>query len=86
MNGEPLHLLLDCSSADRTMDVKALDVQLGTTFHCIPAGGRDQFQSLELVIFGALKSTVRRLFLQWICDRPRDKVTKPEAAQTVIWP
>jgi hypothetical protein len=26
-----------------------------------------------------------RLFLQWIRDRPRDKLTTPEAAEMVIW-
>jgi len=85
MNGEPFHLLLDCYSAHRTMDVKAFAVQLGITLHCIPAGGTDQFQPLDLLIFGALKSTARRLFLQRIRDRPRDKVTKPEAVQILIW-
>jgi len=85
MNEESFHLLLDCVSAHRTMDVKALAVQLGITLHYIPAGGTDQFQPLDLLIFGALKSTPGALFLQRIRDRPRDKVTKPEAVQMLRW-
>jgi hypothetical protein len=57
MNGELFHLLIDCYSAHRTMDIKALAVQLGITLHYIPVGGTDQFQSPYLLIFRALKST-----------------------------
>jgi hypothetical protein len=69
MNGEAFHLLPDWCSAQRTMDVKALALQLRIPFHYIPAGGRDQFQSLDLLIFRALKSRDRWLFLQQIRDR-----------------
>jgi hypothetical protein len=38
--GEQFHLRLDCYSAHGTMDVKALIVPLGITFHHIPARDR----------------------------------------------
>jgi hypothetical protein len=82
---EPFYLLLDCCSAHWTMDAKALAVQLETTFHCIHAGGTDYFQPLDVLIFGALKSTAGRLGSQWILNRPGDHATKPEAVQIFIW-
>jgi hypothetical protein len=84
INGEPFHLLLDCSSAYRTMDFKVFAVQLGSTLHSSPAGGTDQFQPLDRFIIGAIKSMTRRIFLQRIRDRPCGKVTKLEAVQMLI--
>jgi hypothetical protein len=46
------------------MDVKTLAVQLEITFHGVPAGGIDQFQPLDLLIFVTLKSMSRWLFMQ----------------------
>jgi hypothetical protein len=43
MNGEPLHLFLDGYVTHRTMDVKALAVQLRIILRYIPAGGTGQF-------------------------------------------
>jgi hypothetical protein len=41
LNGESFHLLLDCYSAQWTMDVKALALQLEIILHCTPVGERD---------------------------------------------
>jgi hypothetical protein len=85
MNRDPFHVLLDIYSAHRMMDVQAWAVQLRITLRYIREGWTYQFQPLDLLIFGALKSATRRLFLQWIHDRSRDTVTKPEADQMLIW-
>jgi hypothetical protein len=67
------------------MDAKALAVQLKITLHYSPAGETDQFRSLDILIFEALKSTVGELFPQRILDRTRDRMTKPEAVQVFRW-
>jgi hypothetical protein len=66
------------------MCYKVLAVQLRISLHYNPPGGMDQFQPLDLLIVGAVKSTTRRRFLQRIRDRPCDKVTKLQAVQMLI--
>lgn len=59
---EPLDLILDVHSSHRTEEVKTLARNLDISLHYIPAGATDAFQPLDRRVFGALKSSARRLF------------------------
>ena len=59
---DPLDLILDVHSSHRTEAVKTLAQSLGISLHYIPAGATDALQPLDRRVFGALKSSARRLF------------------------
>lgn len=59
---DPLDLILDVHSSHRTQEVKTLAQNLGINLHYIPAGATDALQPLDRRVFGALKSSARRLF------------------------
>ena len=61
---DPLDLILDVHSSHRTQEVKTLAQNLGINLHYIPAGATDALQPLDRRVFGALKSSARRLFRQ----------------------
>lgn len=61
---DPLDLILDVHSSHRTQEVKTLAQNLGINLHYIPVGATDALQPLDRRVFGALKSSARRLFRQ----------------------
>ena len=61
---DPLDLILDVHSSHRTEEVRNLARNLEINLHYIPAGATDALQPLDRRVFGALKSSARRLFRQ----------------------
>jgi hypothetical protein len=69
VKGQPLFLVWDCFSAHRDRAVKVQAVEAQITFQFVPAGLTDEWQPLDVRIFGSLNMRARALFdAQWIRD------------------
>jgi hypothetical protein len=69
VKGQELFLLWDCFSAHRDEEVKAKASDSRITLQLIPAGMTNEWQPLDLRIFGSLKMRARELFdEQWMRD------------------
>jgi hypothetical protein len=79
-----IHLVLDVYAAHRSQGSKDLAEQLGIKLHFVPAGCTDLLQPLDRSVFGALKSTARKLFHDGLVSDPEIQVTKPWAVQLLL--
>jgi hypothetical protein len=55
----PVHLLLDCYSANCTETMKQVAAKLGITLHFIPPSLTDEFQPLDRAVFGVLNAQAK---------------------------
>jgi hypothetical protein len=72
-----IDLIWDCYAAHRDATVKEAASRLGINLYYVPAGGTDEFQPLDIKVFGALKATARKVWNQrYINDSsvPQNKV------------
>ena len=83
-NEEEVHLLLDVYSAHRTDTVKEIANALNIHLYFIPPGCTDLLQPLDRKVFGALKSTARRLFRERYNGITSPKVSSVDAVQNLI--
>ena len=71
-------------AAHRTDAVKQRAEELGITLYFIPPGCTDLVQPLDVKVFGALKSTARKLFRERYNGVSSPKVTSRDAVQNLI--
>ena len=79
-----IHLILDVYAAHKTEAVKEAANALNIKLHFIPPGCTDLLQPLDVKVFGALKSTARRLFRERYSGVKAPKVTSKDAVQNLI--
>jgi hypothetical protein len=84
----PIHLVLDCYSAHRTDAVKEAAARLGIPRHFIPPGLTDEFQPLDLAVFGVLKAQAKRLFHARFHLNPDERKKKQDSVGDMVsaWP
>ena len=83
-NYQEIHVILDVYAAHRTEAVKEAAETLNIKLYFIPPGCTDLVQPLDVKVFGALKSTARRLFRERYSGTRAPKVTSKDAVQNLI--
>jgi hypothetical protein len=83
-NQKEIHLILDMYSVHRSEGSKTVARQLSIQLHFIPPGWTDEPQPLDRYIFGALKSTWRKLFHHHHQFYDDDRTRKPDAIRFLI--
>jgi hypothetical protein len=78
---EPIHLILDCYSVHRSAATRGFAAELGIFLHFIPPGWTDELQPLDRYIFGALKSTCRRLFQRFCMGIEGERIRIADGVQ-----
>jgi hypothetical protein len=84
MGEDPIHLLLDSYPEHRTREVRATAAGLGITLGFISPGLTDEFQTVDRVVFGVLKSHAKRLFHERFRLRPYQRRTKRDAVSDML--
>ena len=77
-DGHPVHLILDSYSAHRCSEVRTMATSLGIHLHFIPAGLTDSMQPLDRYVFGAMKSSYRRIARERMAEPGAGKLTKKD--------
>lgn len=81
---EEVHLILDVYTAHRTELVKETAKNNNIKLYFIPPGCTDLVQPLDVKVFGALKSTARKLFRERYHGVNAPRVTSKDAVQNLI--
>jgi hypothetical protein len=79
-----IYFLLDSYSGHRTNAVRETAASLGIRLYFIDPGLTDEFQPLDRIVFGALKSLAKRLFQKRFRPNPSERRTKTDAAAGML--
>jgi hypothetical protein len=83
-DGDPIWVVLDCYSVHRADVMRSHAEELGIHLVFIPPGMTDEFQPLDRFVFGAMKSTCRRLYSLHYQSNPFCTMDKKIAAAFLI--
>jgi hypothetical protein len=85
-----IDLIWDCFAAHRNQTVRDFAAELKINLHFVPAGATDQYQPLDVKVFGALKSKARKMWNErYVIDPTSPKIRNQPATYCcnvgVIW-
>ena len=76
----PIHLIIDCYASHRNEKAKEIARAHNIFLQYIPAGATDEYQPLDIRVFGALKAMARKSWYQVLYDNPEIVPTRSKAA------
>ena len=75
-----IHLIIDCYASHRHEVAKNIASELNICLHFVPAGATDEYQPLDIRVFGALKAMARKAWYQVLYQDPAIVPTRSKAA------
>ena len=82
--GMKIHLVLDTYSVHRCEQVKKEALTLNIDLHYIPSGHTEDFQPLDIRVFGALKAKARGYWYTNYALNPAEKYSMRSAVKTLL--
>ena len=81
---ETIHLIIDVYKTHKHEKIRQLAQQLNIQLYYIPAGYTDEYQPLDIRVFGALKGMARGIWYSTYALKPGMEITKRKAIKTLL--
>ena len=79
-----IHLVIDCYASHRNKKTKNIARNYNISLHFIPPGATDEYQPLDIKVFGALKAKARGAWYQVLYENPEIVPTRSKAATILV--